>query len=436
MPSLTIDTSPLDARPEAKLVVALSGGLDSTVLLHALALHDDVRRRGLRAVHVDHGLHSDSAAWAMHCASLCAGLGIAFESVRVQVDRSGAGLEGAARSARHAALQSLLGAGDVIAFAHHLDDQAETFLLRALRASGPDGLAAMRPWRAFGAGWLWRPLLDVPRVALEAHARAHGLSWIDDPSNADDRFDRNFLRLHVLPLLRQRWPHAGAALAQAAELAGQASRLLDDEDARLLAAVRHDPATLDVAALRALDPARRARVLRRWIASLGLPPLPAQGIACIERDLLGARPDTRARFAWRDAHVRRWSGLLHAGHVGAPLAWDWSTTWTGTAALELPDGGALLLDRPGAFPEPVQVRARAGGERIRLPARRHGHALKHVLQDLDVPTWDREHLPLLFAADGELLAAGDIAFSARFTQWMQTAGATLVWRRPGSRIER
>lgn len=436
MPSLTIDTSPIDARPGAKLTVALSGGLDSTVLLHVLAMRGDLRARGLRALHVDHGLHADAPRWAAHCASLCAGLAIPFESVRVQVTPHGVGIEAAARAARHGALQSFLEADDVVAFAHHRDDQAETFLLRALRASGPDGLGAMRPWRRFGAGWLWRPLLGTARSTLDAYARAHALPWVDDPSNADDRLDRNYLRLHVLPLLRRRWPHADAALALAASHVAEASRLLDDEDARLFAQASRDRTTLDVIALRELDATRRARVLRRWVASLGLPPLPAEGVARIERDLLTARDDARAEFAWCGARVRRWSTLLHAGHIDPPLPAGWSAPWTGAAPLGLPDGGSLSLDPPAVLPEPVEVRPRVGGERIRLPGRDHHHTLKHVLQDRAVPAWDRDHLPLLFAADGELLAAGDVAFSARFLRWLDAMGTTLAWRRPSSVHER
>ena len=338
------------------------------------------------------------------------------------------GPEGTARAARHAAFAAELHDGEVLALAHHRDDQAETFLLRALRASGPDGLAAMRAWRAHGRGWLWRPLLETPRAALLEHARQAGLHWIEDPSNADIAPDRNFLRHEVLPLLQRRWPHAGAAFAGSAGLCAEASELLDVEDARALADVAGNaPDTLDAARLLALPRPRRARVLRRWVAALGLPPLPASGLAAIESELLAAAPDAEARFAWSGAVVRRWRGLLHAGPQRPPLPQDWRCEWDGAAPLPVPGGGTLQLHGAARFDAPLQVHARRGGERIVLPGRDHAHALKHVLQDLDVPPWLRERLPLLAAADGTLLAAGDLVSSAAFDAWLRAHDASIAW---------
>ncbi len=427
---------PAYSLPDAPLLVALSGGLDSTVLLHALAQRAPAN--GLRALHVHHGLHADADAWLAHCQHACDALGIELAVARVQVSRdSPLGPEGAAREARHAAFATELRAGEVLVLAHHRDDQAETLLLRALRASGPDGLAAMRPWRAYGSGWLWRPLLDTPRDALRAYAQAHDLRWIEDPSNTDTALDRNFLRQQVLPLLRTRWPGADAAFARVAELQATTVELLQADDARALTAIRTaDPAVIRADALRALPAARRARVLRAWIGSLQLPPLPAQGIARIEADLLDAPPDTDAAFGWAGAVVRRWRGLLHAGLRRAPLPEEWSTQWTLDAQLLLPGGGTLCIegdvaaDHDGeATPPalPLRVHARRGGERITLPGRRHSHALKHVLQDLGVPPWERAGLPLVSDAHGTLLAAGDLVYSAGFDAWLRARGARLAW---------
>lgn len=418
------------------LLVGFSGGLDSTVLLHLLATDDDARVRGLRAIHVHHGLHPDADAWAAHCERTCATLGIALDVVRVEVRRDGGdGLEAAARSARHAAFEAALGDGETLVLAHHQDDQAETFLLRALRGSGVDGLAAMRPWRAFGRGWLWRPLLDTPRATLEAHAREHGLDWIEDPSNADDAHDRNFLRLRVLSLLRERWPHADASFARSAALQRDAATLLDDGDAAALAAVRcTDPGCIDATKLASLPAPRRARVLRRWITDNGLPPLPAEGIARIERDLLAGDADTTPGFAWRDAVVRRWRDLLWAERQRPALPRDYRVQWRGDTTLALPTGdrlrfagGAPPASRDESATEPWIVHAREGGERIALPGRTHSHALKHVLQDLGVPPWLRMRMPLLSSPDGTLLAAGDLVFSAGFDAWLKRHSRSLHW---------
>ncbi|MGJ4804905.1 tRNA lysidine(34) synthetase TilS [Luteimonas sp. SDU82] len=420
------------------LLLGYSGGLDSTVLLHLLAADGDLRRRGLRAVHVHHGLHPEADAWARHCTHACRDLDVHLDVVRVRVARdSGHGLEAAARAARHAAFAGALADDAILALAHHRDDQAETFLLRALRASGTDGLAAMRAWRRFGPGWMWRPLLELPRAALLAHAQRHGLRWIEDPSNAGDAHDRNFLRHRVMPLLQARWPQADAAFARAAELQREAAALLDEGDAQALATVRTvDPRCLHVAPLAALPAPRRARVLRRWIGETGLPPLPSCAMAALA-PLLAEGPDVRAEFAWHGATIRRWRALLHAG-TQPPPADAMPQDWDGRAPLRW-NGGELVLT-PAMGPRETcdvsaeadapafVVRPRQGGERITLPGRRHSHALKHVLQDLGVPPWCRTRLPLLFDRQGALLAAGDVALSARFDAWLRRTCRSLRWR--------
>jgi tRNA(Ile)-lysidine synthase len=426
-----IPASQLPQAGDAALVVGLSGGLDSMVLLHALAVLPDARARGLRALHVHHGLHADADAWMLHCEAECAALQVPLRSVRVEVRRDdGMGPEAAARDARHVAFAAELDDDEVLVLAHHRDDQAETFLLRALRGSGVDGLGAMRPWRRYSRGWLWKPLLACSRTELLAYARAHGLRWIEDPSNADVSFDRNFLRRHVLPLLRERWPNVDAAFARSALLSTESADLLASEDDRSLAQARTaDAQVLSKDALLALPAARRARVLRRWIEALGLPSLPAEGIARIEAELLAGRIDAEPRFQWQYAEVRAWRDLLYAGTAQPPLPEDWQQAWDGAAPLLLPDGSRLALAGAPGLDAPCIVHARQGGERITLPRREHSHALKHVLQDLGVPPWVRDHLPLLSSSAGELLAAGDLAYSAGFDAWLRERGARLAWQR-------
>ena len=417
----------LPALPDAPILVGFSGGLDSTVLLHALAADPAARARGLRAIHVDHGLHVASLDWAEHCIRVCAALGIELAVRRMRVVDDGCGPEAAARSARLAAFADELRAGEFLALAHHQDDQAETLLLRLLRASGGHGVAAMREAREFAAGTLWRPLLALPRARLRDYADAHGLRWIEDPSNASDAFDRNFLRRHVMPVLAGRWPHAAASLARSAALLAEDADLLAQETARRLALLQGlDPAVLARDRLRAEPPAWRARLLRAWIAGLALPPLPARALAAIEADLLPARPGI---VAWPGAEVRAWRDGLYAGPGVALLPTDWSVAWDGRMALRLPTGETLsCVDTGGGDPAPafatlgpLRLAARQGGERLRLPGRRHTHAVKKLLQALDVPPWERGRLPLAYAADGELLAVGDVLTSAR----MAAVGARL-----------
>lgn len=412
------------------ILLGYSGGLDSSALLHLLANDANARRNGLRAIHVHHGLHADADAWAAHCQRECAALDVALQVVRVQVDRdAGLGVEGAARAARHRAFAEALGEDEILALAHHRDDQAETFLLRALRGSGSDGLASMRPWRSHARGWLWRPLLDIAQDDLRGYADAHGLRWIEDPGNDDPRFDRNFLRSDVMPLLRERWPAAARNLARSAALSAQSADLLELEDASALLRAMHDARSLDVAALQDIPDERRARVLRRWIEGLALPPLPGSGIERIEGELLGARPDAKACVDWAGTRVQRWRNLLHAGRIREALPRDWAQAWDGDAPLALPTGDRLELIGTGRFDAALRVHARQGGERIVQPGRGHSHALKHVLQDAGMPPWQRARLPLLSEHGGELLAAGDGVLSARMAAWLQAHGARLQWTR-------
>ena len=427
-----LDPSAGDA--PAPLLVGLSGGLDSTVLLHALAGRRGAR--GLRAIHVHHGLHPDADAWTTHCERLCATLGVPLAVARVQVDAdSPLGPEGAARDARHAAFTAALQPGESLVLAHQRDDQAETVLLRLLRASGSAGLAGMHPTRAFAGARLLRPLLGVARDTLHAYAVRNALAWCEDPSNASADADRNFLRLRVMPVLRERWPQAAAALAGSAErLRGDAGLLAIATQERLQS-LGGGADWLPVSALRTLDPAWRAQVLRHWVRARGLPPLPGSAPAAIAQ-VLDAPPDRAARYRWHGARLRRWRDRLYAhpdptDDEGAP----WSLAWDGRAPLPLPRGGRLEWEGDaGGFAAtfgPCTVSSRHGGERIHLPGRRHSHALKDRLREAGLPPWERAGIPVLADAEGTVLAAGDALLSDRLQAWCEAQGARLRWHRAG-----
>jgi len=426
---LTAPIRPLPAVPDlpAPVLVGFSGGLDSTVLLHWLSQSPVQRAAGLHALHVHHGLQADADRWAAHCQAVCTAWSIPLQVVHVTVPRdTGEGLEAAARHVRRDVFARALREGEHLALAHHRDDQAETFLLRALRGSGVDGLAAIRAHAPFAAGSIWRPLLQLPRSDLLAHAQAHALRWIEDPSNASDALDRNFLRLHVLPLLQQRWPQANAAFARSAELSAQAQRLLDASDQDTLRRCTVSPGVLDCARLQRQPRERRARLLRHWVRSAGQPPLPAAGVQAIEQELLPAANDADAQFAWQGVRIRRWRGHLYLLPMALALPLDWSVHWDGSSPLALPDGGELALLGCRRLAEPVQVSARRGGERIQLPGRSHTHALKDLLQQRGLPPWQRRQLPLLYSGQ-TLLAAGDRVIAAPLQQWLDEHNARLHW---------
>lgn len=430
--------------PGVSLCVAFSGGLDSTALLTALALLGGARRRSaLRAVHIDHGLHPSSPIWAEHCRAVAERLRIPLTVLRVTVDcPAGTSLEAAAREARYQALERELADAEVLLTAQHADDQLETVLLQLLRGAGVPGIAAMPSLAPFGRGRLARPLLAVERDEIEAWARAHGLDWIEDDTNADERRDRNYLRRRVTPLLRARWPSASRAIMRTARHAAEAQRLLD-----LLARADAERAAvgaaLSVRRLRALAPERRRNALRYWIARSAHPMPDTRRLDELAGPLLDARPDAHPQLIWTDTVAERHGDLLSLAATpsrsGTELGLSGTLVWPLRAVpvLLLPSGlGKLELvpDRYGpidleALPESVSVRARRGGERLRPRRGGPSRTLKALLQEARVAHAERGRIPLLCAGE-QVLAAGDLWADAQIQ-----AGASarrrgrLIWHR-------
>jgi tRNA(Ile)-lysidine synthase len=410
--------------PQRRFVVALSGGLDSRTLLAVAAALRDAHGFALRAIHVDHGLHPDSTHWAHRCRDWCAALDVEIEVARVQIDRvAELGLEAAARAARHAAFAERLGEDEVLLAAHHRDDQAETFLLRALRSPGYDGLAGMRPLRRFARGWLARPWLEVARDAIRAEAEALGLEWIDDPSNADTALDRNFLRHEILPRLAQRWPHAVAALATSAQRAADLHDLAEPEVQRLLARHRDlDPNVLDVRVLE-LPEGTALAVLKSWLRDLALPNPPPSALREMRRQMRDARADRVPEVRWPGGVLYRYRERLYASAPREPTLPP-SVDWSPEQPLALPDGRRLPA-LPGLFAAPLQVRPRQGGEKLRLAAKGSRRPVRLLLQEYGVPPWQRDALPYLWQ-DETLLAVGDLFLDAGFAARLRDGGH--VWR--------
>lgn len=421
----------LQAQPPARrYVVAYSGGLDSHVLLHALS-HLDLE---VTAVHVHHGLSPNAELWADHCRTVCTQLGILCQVVRVQVAQDGRGREAAARDARYAALEQTLGAGEMLLTAHHQDDQAETLLLLLLRGAGVTGLAAMPSVRPCGRGTLARPLLEVPRAALRQYAAHHGLSWVDDESNFDTGFDRNFLRHEVLPLLCHRWPATQRALARSAAHLTEAGMLLAELAASDLATAhgRHS-GTLSITAVHAFTPPRRRNLLRHWLRERGLPPPDTAHLLRIEREVLPARPDAAPLVAWPGAEVRRYRDDLHAMVPLAPVP-AVALHWDLHQPLALPAGLGRLVAVPvtgeGLCREvQVTVRFRQGGEVCQLPGHAHRRSLKNLLQEAGVPPWERERMPLILVED-TLAVVADRWYCAPFAVSGTAPGWRIQWQRP------
>jgi len=386
------------------VVVGLSGGVDSVVLLEALSHCAEEFRFTIGALHVHHGLSPNADAWSDHCAQLCRDRGVPLAIERVTVARhGGGGIEAAARSVRYAAYRSL--GGDCVALAHNLDDQAETVLLQLLRGAGSDGLSGMPFVRALGAGILIRPLIDVPRRHIEDFGRVRHLRWIDDESNIDLAYARNLLRAEVFPRLESHYPGYRDALARAARNAADAAALANVVAAQDLAAIA-DADGIDAAGLASLDPLRAANALRRWLRDAGVSMPPRVRLEEALRQLTDASPDTSPHIVLGACSLRRYRGRIRAVPRDAS-ALNWSLHWLGQDCLALPDGRRLLahrgvgegIARARLEGRDVLVRNRRGGERFRGATDRPRRELKKLFQELGFAPWERGRIPLLCVAD-------------------------------------
>jgi tRNA(Ile)-lysidine synthase len=419
--------------------LALSGGLDSCVLLHLLSEIAHQLPYPLRAIHVHHGLQSDADLWLNHCKTLCAGYEIPLISLTLALQPAkGESLEAQAREARYRALAQQLKPGDLLLTAQHQDDQAETLLLQLLRGSGPAGLAAMPRLSELGSGWLARPLLQESREAILDYARKAGVHWQEDPSNQDPSFDRNFIRHSVMPLLRSRWPAAAVTLARSAHFTGEMLTLIQEEMAAEQLRCSHiDSGNLSISRLKAMSSIRVRHLLRHWIASKGAPLPNAKKLMRIEQESIHGRIDAMPLVAWRGWEVRRYRDqliLAQSRSTTGPL--PHTIAWTEGDTLELPDGlgklsvslGAGGVDRRRWREAEIEIRFRSGGERCRPAGRRHHRTLKKLFQEWGVPPWERDLLPLIYM-DGELAVIPGWSICEEFAATDGAQGMHILWRR-------
>jgi len=407
------------------IAVAYSGGLDSAALLHLAHRYAQQQGTHLVAFHVHHGISANADHWLAHCRDQCAVLGVPFDFRQVDMTGSGkSGVEEAARLRRYAALGDLCRAHDVslLLTAHHLDDQAETVLLQLLRGSGVAGLSGMDQANhapdLLGDARLMmgRPLLQVARVELESFVGQHAIAFVEDESNLDPRYARNALRHHVMPVLQQYFPGFQERFARTAQHTQAAQRILIDLAAHDLAACV-DGDALDVEKVGKLNNDRIDNLLRYWFGSRHIRMPSTAWLAELRKQLFEAKYDAQLCVTHADCHIRRHRHRVFITPKRAPdcLAVEAHTfVWQGETALRSPQfGGTLFFERGenGFDPEwlrvqPLTLRLRGGGERLKLAQNRPTRTLKHHYQARDVPAWERERLPLLFAGNQLLFAAG------------------------------
>jgi len=421
-PFLARVSAALPDLPASRYAIAFSGGLDSTVLLAAMSRIADAGR--LRALHVDHGLHPDSGAWARHCARFAESLDVRFVGLRVVVDTGqGIGIEAAARRARYAALAAEVDPGEILLTAHHADDQLETLLLRMLRGAGVRGMRGILPAARLGRARVVRPMLGFTRAELAAAAERWSLAWLEDPSNRSLDFDRNLIRTRLAPVIRERWGDSAARRAnRLADAMRDAESILGEVARRDLADAGAEPGRVPLAPLRALGAARQRNALRCAIREAGLPMPDARRLEALRR-AIGRTPDEAARrVEWRGAKARIHRDQLYlfagdAAEAPGPLGREPAPAMRVSAAepWQGPEGRLVLepTDSPVGLPESwaregLEVRFRRGGERFKPPGAAHHRTLKAWLREQGIVPWMRGRIPLLYHG-GRLVAIADLA---------------------------
>ncbi len=423
------------------MLVAYSGGMDSQVLLHAILQIREQLMAQVEALHVNHGLQEQAQIWAEKCSAFCKRHKIPIAIMEVDATHGkGESPEAVARDSRYSAIVKIMREGDILLTAHHSDDQAETVLLQLLRGSGPSGLSGMPMINGFGPGFHARPLLEHSRADLEQYANSNHLEWLEDFSNRDISFDRNYLRHEVIPRLRQRWPALDRTLSRSASHCAEAQSLIEQAARIDLQSMHldHDD-SMSISALAALPPPRARAVIRAWISDAGLNLPDTVRLDRVLREMLTAREDRNPMVDWQGVELRRYRERIYLMPTLQNLDQTLELDWDGCSPLILPSGLGVLhaeaaeqgISASAWESGNITIGFRAGGERCRPLGRSNSKSLKNLFQEHAVPPWQRGRIPLV-KIDGELAAVGDIWICDLFKAAGPEMAVRLRWEhRPG-----
>lgn len=416
---------------EKNIWIAYSGGVDSHVLLHVFASYRLQNSFELSAIHINHGLNPRAEDWQQHCANICAHLNVNFLTKKIDNHvLPGESPEALARKRRYAAFKELLSSQDILLTAHQQDDQAETLLIQLFRGAGPKGLSAMPKEKKLAECLLVRPLLNFSRDQIHEYAVKHHLQWIEDDSNKNSKFSRNFIRHEIMPVLKKRWPNITTTLSRAAKHCGDMQNLLDavmpdvspqannlassalcrerhwmpDSSLALVSGMTNDFIVrnqLSVSGLIHLEPSEQRYILRNWLSQNNIPLPSEKKLFHLQNDLLTAGQDKKPHVAWGDYEVRRYQDILYLMPCLASHDSKQVFKWNLITPLEIHNVGKLqAISTVGnglkANITEVEVRFRQGGERIQLPGRNHSHCLKKMFQEWKIPPWQRDRIPLIY----------------------------------------
>ncbi|MEZ8784353.1 tRNA lysidine(34) synthetase TilS [Vibrio splendidus] len=407
----------------SRLIVAFSGGVDSRVLLELAAQYAQTHGIECCAVHVHHGLSKNADHWAEQCQTWCDALSVSLAVERVSLDiDSGESVEKLARDARYNAFQKHLSFGDALITGQHIDDQLETFLLALKRGSGPKGLSSMAKVMSFGEAFIVRPLLSVTRSDIEASAHDMGLTWVEDESNQDLRFDRNFIRHQVTPTLTERWPSFRESVSRSAQLCAEQELLLDELLESHFQQALGDSQNLSIEALSQHSDLLRARLLRMWLSHCNQPMPSQKQLKLIWDEVACAQADANPKLVLNDAEVRRFNHQLYLVRETKDLS-DWQSHLSMGESVTLPDGlGELRLNSAlsdGASNNrdvqsfslsdtnaTLRVIFNPEGLSAHPVGRGHSRKLKKLFQEYQVPSWLRRRTPILMDGDRVIAVLG------------------------------
>ena len=429
------------------LYVGYSGGLDSHVLLHVII--ELIGKKRITAVHVNHQLSSNSDIWQKHCEDRCLEIGVDIICKTVSIKNRGTGIEDAARNARYSVFEKLLKKNDLLILAHHADDQIETMLFRLFRGSGIKGMSGMPISRLLGNGELFRPLLPFFRRDLESYASANQINWIEDDSNLDIAFDRNFIRHKLIPTINERWPNSSFKLNRSANIFAESDFLINilaQKDFKIVKEVSERVGwSISIDKLNGFEIIRQKNILRYWfnLHNLTLPSHAVLDNAL--NQMIGSKIDAEPIVSWGDLQLRRFNKKLYLLPLnfedpnysvkkkkGRELLEKNSIKWDGSSHLILPDSSSLCvkLKMKGGLridvKKNLEIRFRSGGERCKPQGRSGSNTLKKLFQEYSLEPWLRNNIPLIYI-DNRLAAVGDLWVCDEFCAEPDELGIQLEW---------
>ena len=429
------------------LYVGYSGGLDSHVLLHVII--ELIGKKRITAVHVNHQLSSNSDIWQKHCEDRCLEIGVDIICKTVSIKNRGTGIEDAARNARYSVFEKLLKKNDLLILAHHADDQIETMLFRLFRGSGIKGMSGMPISRLLGNGELFRPLLPFFRRDLESYASANQINWIEDDSNLDIAFDRNFIRHKLIPTINERWPNSSFKLNRSANIFAESDFLINilaQKDFKIVTEVSERVGwSISIDKLNGFEIIRQKNILRYWfnLHNLTLPSYAVLDNAL--NQMIGSKIDAEPIVSWGDLQLRRFNKKLYLLPLnfedpnysvkkkkGRELLEKNSIKWDGSSHLILPDSSSLCvkLKMKGGLridvKKNLEIRFRSGGERCKPKGRSGSNTLKKLFQEYSLEPWLRNNIPLIYI-DNRLAAVGDLWVCDEFCAEPDELGIQLEW---------